>query len=76
MGIFSDEALHHAVQAALVSSTVPEAHGFAALVDLNGAHVGLATRTERGWSFAVDAGYQWTGTATGPSGQVKIGKTW
>ncbi len=74
----SPTSLHDAVQQMLSAQAadVPTQHGFAAVVDLNGAHAGIATRLGDGWSFAADGGYDWQGTSTGWKAGLNIGKTW
>jgi hypothetical protein len=77
-GAFSSTSLHDAVQQVLAqqASSIPDHHGFAAMVDLNGAHAGIATRVGDGWMFNADGGYDWQGEHTGWKAGLNIGKTW
>lgn len=71
--LFDAEALQRAVQQTLATANVPEASGFAAVVDTTGARVGLATRTKSGWTFDADAGYDFS---QGWDAGFTIGKHW
>lgn len=76
MPAFDPTSLKAAVAKTIAESTVPDEHGFAAIVDLNGAHVALAKRTADGWSIHLLAGYDWQGPAPGAEAQLVLGKTW
>ncbi len=76
MPIFDPSSLKAAVAQTIAESTVPDEHGFAAIVDLSGAHVALAKRTADGWSIHLKAGYEWQGPTKGADAEFLIGKTW
>ena len=71
---FADASLREAIGKVLQEATIPTEHGFAAIVNKDGAQVALATRTRSGWQFDVSGGYNWT--QHDPSVQLSIGKTW
>ena len=74
--MFDPDDLKAAVAKTIATATVPAHHGFATVVDLHGAHVALATKTETGWSIALDGGYVWAGDRLGPDVHFTIGKSW
>jgi hypothetical protein len=74
--MFEPASLKAAVAQTIAAATVPDHHGFAAIVDLNGAHVALATRTSDGWSIYLTGGYEWHGPTPGADAQFTIGKSW
>lgn len=67
--------LYAAVAQTLEQAMIPDHHAFAAIVDVNGAHVAYANRIGDGWDIDLVGGYAWAGTAPGASVQFTIAKS-